>query len=150
MPVLRIFRYFWSYKCSGVKELGKSKSVKKNSFIIVTLGFPRGSVSKESACNAGDLGLIPGLGRSPGKGNNNPLQYSCWGKSHAQRSLVDYSPWGHMSQTWLSNFTTTIDIFTIIKGLKVIICFKGRNMIPNEYMRWTHEVFPTLKSVFHN
>ena len=39
--------------------------------------FPRGSESKESACNAGDLGLIPGLGRSPGEGNGNPLQYSC-------------------------------------------------------------------------
>jgi len=36
-----------------------------------------GSDGKESACNAGDLGLIPGLGRSPGEGNNNPLQYSC-------------------------------------------------------------------------
>ena len=41
------------------------------------MGFPRSSVGKESACNAGDLGLIPGLGRSPGKGNGNPLQYSC-------------------------------------------------------------------------
>ena len=40
-------------------------------------GFPGGSVSKESACNAGDLGLIPGLVRSPGEGNGNPLQYSC-------------------------------------------------------------------------
>ena len=39
-------------------------------------GFPGGSDSKESACNAGDLGLIPGLGRSPGEGNGNPLQYS--------------------------------------------------------------------------
>ena len=36
-----------------------------------------GSDGKESACNAGDPGLIPGLGRSPGEGNNNPLQYSC-------------------------------------------------------------------------
>ena len=36
-----------------------------------------GSVSKESACNAGDLGLIPGLGRAPGGGHGNPLQYSC-------------------------------------------------------------------------
>ena len=40
-------------------------------------GFPCSSVGKESACNAGDLGLIPGLGRSPGEGNGNPLQYSC-------------------------------------------------------------------------
>ena len=41
------------------------------------LGFPGGSVCKESACNAGDLGSIPELGRSPGEGNGNPLQYSC-------------------------------------------------------------------------
>ena len=39
--------------------------------------FPGGSDGKESACNAGDLGLIPGLGRYPGHGNGNPLQYSC-------------------------------------------------------------------------
>ena len=39
-------------------------------------GFPRGSDSKESACNAGDLGSIPGLGRSPSGGHGNPLQYS--------------------------------------------------------------------------
>ena len=40
-------------------------------------GFPGGSDGKESICNAGDLGLIPGLERSPGDGNGNPLQYSC-------------------------------------------------------------------------
>ena len=39
--------------------------------------FPGGSDGKESACNAGDLGLIPGLGRSPGERHGNPLQYSC-------------------------------------------------------------------------
>ena len=39
--------------------------------------FPGGSDSKESACNAGDPGTIPGSGRSPGEGNGNPLQYSC-------------------------------------------------------------------------
>ena len=39
--------------------------------------FPGGSVSKESACNMGDLGCIPGLGRSPGRGHGSPLQYSC-------------------------------------------------------------------------
>ena len=43
----------------------------------VFLGFPCGSAGKESACNAGDLGLIPGLGRSPGEGKGYPLQYSC-------------------------------------------------------------------------
>ena len=49
-------------------------------YIYIT-SFPGGSGSKESVCNAGDLGLIPGLGRSPGKGNSNPLQYSCLEKS---------------------------------------------------------------------
>ena len=39
--------------------------------------FPGGSDGKESTCNAADLGLIPGLGRSPGERNSNPLQYSC-------------------------------------------------------------------------
>ena len=42
----------------------------------VSLGFPYGSAGKESACNAGDLGSIPGLGRSPGEGKGYPLQYS--------------------------------------------------------------------------
>ena len=41
------------------------------------LPFPGSSDGKESTCNAGDLGLIPGLGRSPGEGNGSPLQYSC-------------------------------------------------------------------------
>ena len=47
------------------------------------VGFPHSSVSKESACSAGDPSLIPGWGRSPGEGNGNPFQYSC----HGQRSL---------------------------------------------------------------
>ena len=42
-----------------------------------TVGFPGGSEVKASACNAGNLGSIPGSGRSPGEGNGNPLQYSC-------------------------------------------------------------------------
>ena len=41
------------------------------------MGFPGGSNGKEFTCNVGDLGLIPGLGRSPGEGNGYPLQYSC-------------------------------------------------------------------------
>ena len=45
------------------------------------MGFPGGSDGKESTCNAGDLGSIPGLGRSPGRGHGNLLQYSCLEKS---------------------------------------------------------------------
>ena len=50
--------------CPGVGLLGHT----------VVLGFPGGSDGKESTCNAGELGLIPGSGRSPGEGNGNPLQ----------------------------------------------------------------------------
>ena len=45
--------------------------------VVESFGFPGGSDGKESACNAGDMSLIPGLGRSPGEGSGNPLQYSC-------------------------------------------------------------------------
>ena len=58
------------------------------------MGFPGGSDGKESACSAGDLGLIPRLGRSPEGGHDNPLQYSCLENPHGQRSLAGYSPWG--------------------------------------------------------
>ena len=47
-----------------------------------------------SSGDTGDMGSIPGLGRSAGEGNGNPLQYSCLGKSYGERSLVGYSPWG--------------------------------------------------------
>ena len=50
---------------------------------------------KVPACNAEDLGSIPGLERSSGEGNGNPLQYSCLEIPMEGRSLVGYSPWGH-------------------------------------------------------
>ena len=54
------------------------------------LCFPGGSEVKASARNVGDLGLIPGSGRSPGEGNGNPLQYSC-----LENPMVGCSPWDH-------------------------------------------------------
>ena len=62
------------------------------------MGFPQWLSGKEYTCNAGatgDADSIPGLGRSPGGGHSNPLQYSCL-KNHMDRqsSLVGYSPWG--------------------------------------------------------
>ena len=66
------------------------------------MGYPSGLDSKESACSGGDVGLVPGLGISPGEQNGNPLQYSCLEHSfHGQRSLVGYSPWGHKEWTRL-------------------------------------------------
>ena len=55
-------------------------------------------VVKKPSASSGDIrdmGLIPGLGRSSRKGNGYLLQYSCLGKSHGQRRLAGYSPWGH-------------------------------------------------------
>ena len=61
----------------------------------ITWGFPGDSDGKESACCAGDLGSIPGSGRSPGEGNSYLLlQYSCLENPHGQRSLAGYRPWG--------------------------------------------------------
>ena len=56
--------------------------------------FPGGSDGKESTSNARDLGLIPGLGRSPGGGHDKAFQYSCLENPQGQRSLAGYSPWG--------------------------------------------------------
>ena len=60
----------------------------------VILSFPGGSDNKESAFSAGDLGSVPGLGRSPAGGNGNPLQDSCLESPYGQRILAGYSPGG--------------------------------------------------------
>jgi len=56
-----------------------------------TVGFPGGSGGKEYACKAGDPGLIPGVGKYPGEGNGNPLQYSCLGNPNGQSPSGLYS-----------------------------------------------------------
>ena len=76
----------------------------------VIVVFPGGSEFKESACNAGDLGSIPGSGRSPGEGNGNPLQYSCL------ENPMDRGAWWATvhgvtkSRTLLSDFTFTFNV----------------------------------------
>ena len=65
-------------------------------YILHARIFPGGSVVKNLSANARDKGSIPGLGRSPGVGNGNPVQYSFFpGTSLGQRSLVGCHPWGH-------------------------------------------------------
>ena len=61
---------------------------------VLFLGLSGGSEVKASAWNAGDPGLIPGWGRSPGEGNGNPLQYPCLESPMEGGNLVGYSPWG--------------------------------------------------------
>ena len=75
------------------------------------MGFPGGSDGKESAYSAGDRGLIPGLGRSPGEGNDNPLQYSCLENSHGQRSLVGYSQLGRKESDMTEQLTLSLSFF---------------------------------------
>ena len=74
-------------------------------FITRTLGFPGNSVGEESVCHAGDLGLIPGSGRSPGVGNGNQLQYSC-----LENPMDREAGWAIVhgvakSRTWLNTHT---------------------------------------------
>ena len=64
------------------------------------------SDDKEPTCNAGDLGLNPGLGRSPGGGHGSPLQYSCLENHHGQRRPVDCSPWGHKESNTTESLNT--------------------------------------------
>ena len=70
------------------------------------MGFPGGSDSKESTSNAGDLGSIPGLGRSPGEGHGNPFQYSCLENPHGQRSPEGYCPWGRRESDMTERLST--------------------------------------------
>ena len=68
--------------------------------------LPGGSDDKESACKAGNLGLIPGSGRSPGEGNGNPLQYSCLGNP-MDKFLAGYSAWGRKESDLTERLTLT-------------------------------------------
>ena len=85
----------------------------RSSVRIYALGFPGGSEVKVSACNGGDLGSIPGLGRSPGEENGNPLQYSCL------QNPVDGRAWWAIvhgvakSQTGLIDLTFTFTLIDI-------------------------------------
>jgi len=97
------------------------------------LGFPGGSDGNESNCNVGDLGLIPELGRSSGRGHGNPLQYSWLENPHGQRSLPGYSPWGHKeldTTEWLSTHITYVFLCDICKYIHTHAhCWGSENII---------------------
>ena len=77
--------------------------VMKYTWLFLSLGFPGSSAGKESVCNAGDLGSIPGLGRSPEERNFNSFQYSClensmdrgawWVTVHGGHKELDMTEW---------------------------------------------------------
>ena len=96
--------------------------LKTNLFLM---GFPGGSDGKESACNEGDLSLIPGSGGSPWEGNGYPLHYSCLENSmDRERSLAGYSPWGcRVGHDWETNTSTFLSLSFLIRSL-MDICFQ--------------------------
>ena len=75
--------------------------------LTCSLGLPGNSDGKEFACSAEDPSLTPRLGRSPGEGHGNPLQYSCLDNPYGQRSLAGYSPWGHEESDMTERLTHT-------------------------------------------
>ena len=76
--------------------------------------FPGGSGGKESACNAGSPDSILGLGRAPGEGNCNPLQYSCLQNSHGQRSLKGFKDSDTTEQLTLTNLLFVTFFFFLV------------------------------------
>ena len=87
-------------------------------------------VKKESAYNAGDPGLIPGLKGSPGGRHINPLQYSCLENPHGQRSLAGYSPWGHKELDTTEGLSTQhthvdLDMVALWQVFKLFIFYRS-------------------------
>ena len=89
--IASVFQICWHLECSTL-------TASSFRILVVQLGFPGGSAGKESACNAGDFGSIPGLGRSTGEGIGCPLQYS-WAFLMAQ--LIKNLP--AMRETWVQS-----------------------------------------------
>ena len=114
-------KQFWNVQRSFPDERGKiyivfksiHLSVVKIILSIIFVGFRGGSDGKESTCNVGDLGSIPGLGRSPGGGHGNPLYCSCLENPHEQRSLVSYGPWGHKELDTTERLSAAQHLFVV-------------------------------------
>ena len=86
------------------------------------MGFPGGSVGKESACNVGDLGSIPGLGRSPEEGKDYPLQYS--GLENSMDSI--YSPWGRKESDMTERLSLSLSLFILLLLCGVVLKVKSK------------------------
>ena len=82
------------------------------------MGFPCSSVSKESACSAGDQGSIPGLGRSPGEGNGNHSCILAW-RIPWTEDPVGYSPWGHTEADTTEQLTPCATMYYV--SLKIFV-----------------------------
>ena len=93
--------------------------------LILDLGFPGGSDGKGSACNMGDLGLIPGSRRFLGEGNGYPFQYSCLENSMGQRSPVGYN------SPWCCKESDTTERLTLFHYYSSFMDFTGSSAVKN-------------------
>ena len=114
--VIQVFMYLFILKFFSY--LGYYRTLSRAPW---AMGFPGGSDGKESGCNVGDQGSIPGLGRSPRGGHGNPLQYSCLENPHGQRSLVGYSSWGHKESDMTERLSTVYIYYT--NGIIILYIF---------------------------
>ena len=118
-------QYVWDYYILvGVNE------------VVFAYGFPGSSDSKAFACNAGDLGSIPGLGRSPGEENGNPLQYSCLANS-VDRGGVQFvglqrvrNDWENNTLTWYFPTDAHRNIFNTWREQNKITCSNISSKFP--------------------
>ena len=123
-------------------------------FLIINNG---GSDDKEPACNAGDLNLIPGSGRSPGEGNNYPLHYSCLGNFRGRGDWQAIVQGAAKDQTWLNDWSHTY-IFVRRKRLSWTRGKKSAFALGNHVCQfaftiswtWLNSQFTCQLLLFHN
>ena len=124
MSHFSLLSYSFSINPRTYKTLTQSVQFAMRSAMHSAMGFPCGSAGKELACNVGEVGSIPGLGRSPGEGKGYPLQYS------GLENSMDYIVHGvTKSQTRLSNFhflQQCIDISVTRVFLGLFVHFKKK------------------------
>ena len=157
----------------GVRDRKRSGELREEETLSVTLlcseqwsGFPSGSAVKNLPANAGDMGLIPGLGGSAGGGHGTPLQYSCPENPHGQRSLAGYSPWGRKeldtteqlnnNNQWSREKTKTVcqsrqneqpmfchqtSTWKNIHWVNVLVSYCCRNRLPQIYWMKTAHIY---------
>ena len=106
----------------------------------VLLGFPGGSAGKESICDAGDLGLIPGLGRSPGEGSSYPLQDSCLENPMDRGILEGCISWGHKESDTTEELSTAPELAKGDKNAGICVC----RCLCNDGAKFTIQVSPSL------
>ena len=128
-------------KCSlGISNFLEEISSLSHFVMCVCMGYPGGSAGKESACNVGNLGLIPGLGRSPGEGNSCPLQYT------GLENPMDCSLWGCKVSDTTVNFH-----FSLYVCVCVCVCVCIHTILSS--VHWTakrsnHSVLKEINSKY--